>query len=528
VTSKSKSQSAKLSSAILNYFAAFTETRFNFRTLINYRWTDNELTLDLSIFQDFQDQLISRIRSGDHSPITIKSNEHVLTLSGDKVFLAVSKEFSERFGLDYLRSCVEAEFQKVAEKNRVFVSGEGGLRPADGADLSPLEVQKQNQLAFLEGCRKYNLAFRKQLEHILLDLQQQEITRLKEETGLEHVPASTFNSANYVMIHFDSLQTLARESKNVEEYFGRVKGRFSNGVEDIVLYDLFISLQKYARFNVAGTTYLFFHELHRKAENGSSEGYPVFFVEVTTVPEVNEVKVSFPRDLLLINTPAVNYFKFPSVLTTSRASTFKDATGNLGGMEVFLQTHYGIDKPFVVESRFGTIKPPEDSFPDIRCRIGFQVVRDENKKLLDYSEIMSRLQAGEKSKFVDFVSDYVDGNVENTQDETDTDFNRRYPIKSATRYISDNPLNLNTYQKRILLALHNPKNRIVVVDGPPGTGKSHTIAAITYWANRERKSVVLTSHKKQALDVIDRMLTDKFRNLHPKAKPSVIRLSRNG
>lgn len=525
---QSERQSTRLASSILNYFAAFTETRFNFRTLINYRWTDNELTLDLSIFQNFQDQLISRIRSGDHSSITIKSNEHVIKLPGDKVFLAVSRELSRRFGQDYLKSCVEDEFKKVADKNRGFVSGEGGLRPAEGADLSPLEVDKENQLAFLEGCRKYNLALRKQIEHILIDLQHQEITRLKEETGLEHAPASTFNSSNYLKRHFDSIQAQARESKSVEEYFGRVKGHFNNNVEDIVLYDLFISLQKYARFNVVGTTYLFFHELHRKAENGSSEGYPVFFVEVNPVPEVNEVKVSFPRDLLLINTPAVNYFKFPSILTTSRATNFKDAGGKLGEMEVFLQTHYGIDKPFVLESRFGTITPSGDSFPDIRCRIGFQVVRDENKKLLDYSEIMSRLQAGEKSKFVDFISDYVDGNVENTQDKTDTDFNRQYPPKSAKRYISDNPLNLNTYQKRILLALHNPKNRIVVVDGPPGTGKSHTIAAITYWANRERKSVVITSHKKQALDVIDRMLTDKFRNLHPKAKPSVIRLSRNG
>jgi hypothetical protein len=528
VTSKSKSQSPKLSSAILNYFAAFTETRFNFRTLINYRWTGNELTLDLSISQDFQDQLIARIRSGDHSPIVINSNEHVLKLSGDKVFLAISKELSERFGLDYLKGCLEVEFQKVADKNQVFVSGEDGLRPAEGSNLSPLEVEKQNQVAFLEGCRKYNLALRRQIEHILLDLQQQEVSRLKEETGLEDVPASTFNSSNYLKGHFDSLQAKARDSKSVEEYLDKVKGHFSNGVEDIILYDLFIALQKYARFNVVGTTYLFFHELHRNAENGSSEGYPVFFVEVTLIPEVNEVKVLFPRDLLLINTPAVNYFKFPSVLTTSRASTFKDATSNLGGMEIFLQTHYGLDKPFVLESRFGTIKPPEDSLPDIRCRIGFHVVRDENKKLLDYSEIMSRLQAGETSKFVDFISDYVDGNVENTQDETDTDFNKRYPVKSAKRYISDNPLNLNTYQKRILLALNNPKNRIVVVDGPPGTGKSHTIAAITYWANRERKSVLLTSHKKQALDVIDRILTDKFRNLHPKAKPSVIRLSRNG
>ncbi|GAH34111.1 unnamed protein product, partial [marine sediment metagenome] len=118
--------------------------------------------------------------------------------------------------------------------------------------------------------------------------------------------------------------------------------------------------------------------------------------------------------------------------------------------------------------------------------------------------------------------------MENTQDTVDNEFKKRYPIKSSNRYISDNPLNLNVSQKKILLALNNPKNRIIVVDGPPGTGKSHTIAAISYWANQEGKSVVITSHKKQALDVIDRMLTDKFRDLHPKAKPSIIRLSKNG
>jgi len=48
-----KQKANKLSANILNYFAAFTETRFNFRTLINYRWTDNELTLDLGIFKEF-------------------------------------------------------------------------------------------------------------------------------------------------------------------------------------------------------------------------------------------------------------------------------------------------------------------------------------------------------------------------------------------------------------------------------------------------------------------------------------------
>ena len=520
-------QSNKLASSILNYFAAFTETRFNFRTLINYKWTDDELTLDLSIFRNFQDQLISKIKSGDNTPISIRSNDHVVKLSGDKVFLAISKELSDRFGSSYLTTCIDDEYKKAVEKNKILVYGNDGLRPAEKSDISPLEIEKQNQQAFLEGCRKYNLALRKQLENILVELQHQELTSLKENIGHGDIPASSFNSSNYLKKHFDALQALTRESKGSEEYFTKVKTHFNENNEDIILYDLFISLQKYARFNVIGTTYLFFHALNKKNENGSYEKYPLFFVELNTIPEVNEIRISFPRDLVLLNAPAVNYFKFPSMLTTTRASSFKGAEGELGGMEVFLQSHYGISKPFILDTNFRTIKAPAKAFPDIKCRIGFQVVRNENKKLLDYSELMSRLQIGENSKFEEFISDYVGGNVENTQDETDTNFNRQYPSKSTKRYISDNPLNLNVYQKRILFALNNPKNKIVVVDGPPGTGKSHTIAAITYWSNKEKKSTVITSHKKQALDVMDRMLTDKFRNLHPKAKPSVIRLSRN-
>ena len=102
-----KKSATRLSANILNYFAAFTETRFNFRTLINYRWTNNELTLDLGIFQDFQDELLQRIKTGDSTPITVKNNEHVLSLSGDDVLLEINKALSDKFGLEYLKSCVE-------------------------------------------------------------------------------------------------------------------------------------------------------------------------------------------------------------------------------------------------------------------------------------------------------------------------------------------------------------------------------------------------------------------------------------
>ena len=40
----------KFAKSILNYFATYTETRFNFRKKIDYKWTDDSLTSDLSVF----------------------------------------------------------------------------------------------------------------------------------------------------------------------------------------------------------------------------------------------------------------------------------------------------------------------------------------------------------------------------------------------------------------------------------------------------------------------------------------------
>ena len=386
-------------------------------------------------------------------------------------------------------------------------------------------MQKEN--AFREGTRKYNRAIRKQLGEIIYSLQDKTLNQFKEELGIEHIPSSTFNSSNYLQQNFDSLQLLARACQNPEDFFNKVEDYFKNNIQDIVLYDLFINIQKYSLLNTTGSQYLFFHELNKSNDTGS-EAYPIFFLEVDISRGTDDVIISFPRDLLFINTPAVNYFRFPSILTIPRSSTFQKVSDDLAGMEVFLQSQYNWGEPFVLEPQFKKIKALKDEYPDMNCRVGFQVVQRENKKLLDYSEIMTQLISGENTKFSNFISEYIDGNVENTQDRVDKEYIEKYPIKNPKRYVSDNPLNLNNSQKKILLALHHSKNKIIVVDGPPGTGKSHTIAALTYWANSEKKSIVITSHKKEALDVIDRMLTNKFKNLHPKAKPSIIRFGANG
>ena len=134
-------------------------------------------------------------------------------------------------------------------------------------------------------------------------------------------------------------------------------------------------------------------------------------------------------------------------------------------------------------------------------------------------------------KFIKLVERYVDGNVESTADDVQKAYTASYPRKSSERLASSVlsvPMSFNEAQKKILTAVQNPKNEIIVVDGPPGTGKSYAIAAIVYLANQMNKSVVINSHKKQALDVIDHMLTDRFKKLHPRSKPAVLRFEKPG
>jgi very-short-patch-repair endonuclease len=73
------------------------------------------------------------------------------------------------------------------------------------------------------------------------------------------------------------------------------------------------------------------------------------------------------------------------------------------------------------------------------------------------------------------------------------------------------PLPANDEQRRIVERLRS--SRGVVVVGPPGTGKSHTIANLVSDALARGQRVVVTSHTGRALEVLVDKLPDDFRDL---------------
>lgn len=378
--------------------------------------------------------------------------------------------------------------------------------------------------AMKKGYQEFNHSFRKEIISTLLKIQNEIIDDLQDQFRFSSRPHSTLNINSIEQSFFDKSQSFTKNIQNPNEFHEKIIQLVNDISETLIMYDLYETLCSFMPIADTGNLYLFMHEFNDISENSDLQN-PLLLIEVELKRNQNEVSFISKRNIVIINTPAINRQGYTSILTIPRAVLFDDAYQYLSNVEMFIQNNYQLFDAFILEHSFFPIK--KEDYPEIKFRIGLQVVQKENKKLLDYSELITHIDAGGGGKLVNFIKNYVSGNVVNTQSEVDTSYNEKYPRKSKSNLISTIPINLNNSQKRILVALENPKNEIIVVDGPPGTGKSHTIMAITYWANQNKKSLVVTSHKKAALDVIDNMMTNNFKKLHPNGKPSVLRLSEN-
>jgi very-short-patch-repair endonuclease/KaiC/GvpD/RAD55 family RecA-like ATPase len=68
------------------------------------------------------------------------------------------------------------------------------------------------------------------------------------------------------------------------------------------------------------------------------------------------------------------------------------------------------------------------------------------------------------------------------------------------------PFPSNPSQRRVAHLVDDPKTRIAVIEGPPGTGKSLTIANLVCHLVATGKKVLITSQKDKALEVVDDLL----------------------
>lgn len=516
--------------SVLNYFAAFSETRFRFSTKrLAYQWADEQQhsldVLDLAVFPEVQQQILDAVALNQPLRVTVRKNEYAIRLD--------SKPLVHRLitWLDPERSTQVLEALLVAHG---FYSPEivlpAGQKPKDLFE-QPIDRRK----SWLEACREFNLKVRKEYWAGLLAIQQDKMDELRTRLRLVNAfPRVSLNARQAEQQFFNDLQEIAahndpKESAQViptpgaaARHITAVATHISDTIADFVLFDLCMILSAYRQSVGSQTTYMFFHDIGREGQSR----YPLFCAEIEISGTTDQVTLTSSGDAFMLNTPAINTFEFSSVLTTQRACPFSEAMESLKTIEQFLQAHYNLPTQFILQRGFRPLLA--DNLPEIRFRVALQAVSEEDRRILDYSHLLSTLDGGAGQKFMDLIGSYVQGNVKSTAQDVERSFKEQYPPRSVNSLIHPNsliPLSINEAQKRILLAAENSKNRIIVIDGPPGTGKSYTITALIYQASLQGKSVLVTSHKQQALNVIDDFLTAQFRQLHPRGKPPVLRLS---
>jgi hypothetical protein len=127
----------------------------------------------------------------------------------------------------------------------------------------------------------------------------------------------------------------------------------------------------------------------------------------------------------------------------------------------------------------------------------------------DYEALLVKLQQNPDDANINGMLDLIDGflfqNPTSVTDEVERELADE-PMTSRIGYPS--PIPLNKEQLLVARALRKDDCKRVVIEGPPGTGKSHTITGLVFEALRDGKSVLLVSDKKEALDVVEDKIND--------------------
>lgn len=126
----------------------------------------------------------------------------------------------------------------------------------------------------------------------------------------------------------------------------------------------------------------------------------------------------------------------------------------------------------------------------------------------DYNRILNDTKSA--NMFAEFIEKYATS----TPTKYIQEVNEEWEAKSLTdKLIAANPLPLNDEQRKALIALNKPECDVVVVNGPPGTGKSHFISAVVAQSLADNTSTLVLSDVPAALDAVQNTVTNVLQDV---------------
>ncbi len=314
-----------------------------------------------------------------------------------------------------------------------------------------------------------------------------------------------------------------------------IKDRLAQFFESFAIGDAFYDLyQIYRNNHLIDKTeiYLYFYEISL-----GNEKFPIIYLPIAINRENNKFILRFDKRLF-INTNAIDFvvqeFNDQLQKKDTLASEF-DRIVYINGDDSFsleIETIIRKIENFFELNRNINVTDSEPQkgvnlITSLSNKSYFFLFDKSDESLInDYEEILND-NGGLLENFAALLNGFIEENPKPFMEEVDDEWQEKDIPEKLT---VESPIPLNDEQKQVLMALQKPDCKFLILEGPPGTGKSHTITAIICKALLEEKSVLVLSDKKEALDVVEDKISqtlNKVRHEDDFQNP-ILRLGKSG
>ncbi|RJQ48924.1 MAG: hypothetical protein C4538_03080 [Nitrospiraceae bacterium] len=283
--------------------------------------------------------------------------------------------------------------------------------------------------------------------------------------------------------------------------------------------------------------YLYFCDItYNKAK------YPIFYIPFT-VEKSGDVLVFEFESQLFINKKALEYI----------AQQYNEERGKVGNLKTISEriiylAQYGtnlsnalqpiIDELtdfFELDSRVNVGRAAPQTSKGLFTRITnscYFALFDKSDEALvnDYEMIMQLLTQQDSAiakAFNRLIDDFIQKNPERFTLAIEDDWDSK---DVPDKLVFKSPIPLDSEQLQIIAAIRRKDCRYITVEGPPGTGKSHTITAIAFNAILDNQNVLVLSDKKEALDVVEDKITEAMNKVRidKNFQNPILRLGKTG
>jgi len=350
----------------------------------------------------------------------------------------------------------------------------------------------------------------------LRELEDQLSSRLAN--GIESASGAAFSSL-LVEGNSEPLEAVLRDQMDVSVVRSELEAFFAS----FKASDLYVELSDLVRSSRLidnADFYLHIGEIHH-----AGHVFPAFYIPFTAERTETSFKISSdPR--FYVNKRAMDYVA-QEVARAERRATIASVLPdrifyllpNQSPVGVAQKLFDSMAASFNLRAEIDFTEPRDQKvssmFVAATNRLSFSLFdRSDESMVNDYEAMVTGIDAG--GDVVDFFKSLIDdfllknpisvrGDVEKAWEE----------MPMPQRLVFDSPLPLVEEQRKILSAIKHPNARFIAVEGPPGTGKSHTITAVAFDLILSGKSLLVLSDKKEALDVVEEKLNQALAKVRP-------------